>query len=109
MPAFAKLLIGFTAALLTGWLSHGPLGQGEAFVDGLQAQADAVIRDAGLAGVTATFPRDPLSRSATLSGPANDFQREGQGTLPGLNDRISAIPGVSGIAWNDNDCCARRE
>jgi len=109
MPAFAKLLIGFAAALAAGWASHGPLGRGAGFVDLLQAQTDAVIRAAGLPGVTARFPRDPLGRKATLSGPANDFQREGQGTVLGLNGRIRAVSGVSDIAWDDNDCCARRQ
>jgi hypothetical protein len=99
MPAFAKLLIGFAATLLAGWLSHGPLGQGEAFVDSLQVRTDAVIREAGLPGVTARFSRVPLGRKAILSGAANDFQREGQGTLIGLNDRVRAVPGVSDIAW----------
>lgn len=109
MPAFAKLLIGFAAALAAGWVSHGPLGQGEAFIVSLQAQVDAVIRAAGLPGVTARLPRDPLARKVTLAGPANDFQREGQGTLIGLNDRVRAVPGVSDIVWDDTDCCGRRE
>ena len=43
--------------------------------------------------------RAPLRRVAVLSGPANDFQREGQGLFPGINDRIEAIPGISGIEW----------
>ncbi len=103
MPAFVKLLIGLAAALAAGWVSHGPLGRGEAFVDSLQAQADAVVRSAELPGVTVRFARDPLSRKAMLSGPANDFQREGQGTLLGLNDRIRAVPGVSDIAWDDKE------
>ena len=42
-----------------------------------------------------------MRRAALLSGPANDFQREGQGLYPGLNDRVLAIGGVGGIVWAD--------
>ena len=45
--------------------------------------------------------RRPLRRIAVLSGPANDFQREGQGLFPGINDRIEGIPGVAGIEWTN--------
>ena len=101
MPGFAKFLIGLGAALLAGWISHGPLGQGEAYVDSLEARARAEVREAAVAGVAVRFPRDPLRREAQLSGPANDFQREGQGLFPGLNDRIRAVPGVDGVRWDD--------
>ena len=109
MPAYAKFLIGLAAALLAGWISHGPLGQGEAFIAGLEARSEATLRQAELPGVRVRFPRDPLSREAILTGNANDFQREGQGLFPGINDRIREVPGVAGLRWDDNDCCARRE
>lgn len=101
MPGFAKFLIGLGAALLAGWISHGPLGQGEAYIDSLEARAKAEVREAAVADVDVRFPRDPLRREAQLSGPANDFQREGQGLFPGLNDRIRAVPGVDGVRWDD--------
>ena len=109
IPTVGKFLIGLAAALLAGWISHGPLGQGEAFIDRLEAKAKAEISDAAVPGVQVRFPRDPLQRQAILTGPANDFQREGQGLYPGINDRIRSVPGVSGVRWDDNDCCARRE
>jgi hypothetical protein len=101
MAAWHKSLIGLAAALLGGWVVHGPLGQGDAFLDQLQSRADAVLREANVPGVRVRFSRAPLSRQAVLSGPANAFQREGQGLFPGLNDRISAVPGVSGLRWDD--------
>ena len=101
MPGFAKFLIGLGAALLAGWLGHGPLGQGEAFVASLEARSKAEVREAAVPGIEVRFRRDPLHREASLSGPANDFQREGQGLYPGLNDRIRAVPGVSGVRWDD--------
>lgn len=109
MPAAAKFLFGLAAALLAGWIAHGPLGRGEAFVTRLQADSEQVLREAALPGVAVRFPRDPLGREAVLSGTANDFQKEGMGLLPGLNDRIRAVPGVSGVRWDDSDCCTRRE
>ena len=99
MSPIVKFLIGLAAALLAGWIGHGPLGQGAAFVDRLDAQAKAVIKQAELPGVQVRFSRDPLSREAILSGQADEFQREGMGQFPGLNDRIRAIPGVSGLRW----------
>ena len=99
MPAVAKLLIGLAVALAAGWVGHGPLGQGQAFVDRLDAQAKAVIRAAELPQVRVRFDRDPLRREAILSGEADRFQREGMGQFPGLNDRVAAIPGVSGVRW----------
>jgi hypothetical protein len=33
MPKLVKFLIGLAAALAAGWISHGPLGRGEQFID----------------------------------------------------------------------------
>lgn len=101
MPMTAKLLIGFAAALLAGWIAHGPLGRGEQFVDSLQAGAEAKLREAALPEITVAFPREPLARTAILSGPANDLQRNGMGGLPGLNQRVAAVPGVAAVRWAD--------
>lgn len=106
MSAWPKFLIGLSAALLTGWASHGPLGRGEEFIGRLEAQARAVVRAADLPGVQVRLRREPLAREAILSGPADDFQREGLGQFPGLNDRVRAIPGISGIRWEETACCA---
>ena len=102
MPAYAKLLIGVVAALLAGWIAHGPLGQGRAFADRLEAQAKAVVAEAEMAEVAVDVTRAPLARRARLSGPADEFQREGQGQFPGLNDRILSIPGIAALAWADD-------
>ncbi|WP_129794479.1 hypothetical protein [Sphingosinicella sp. CPCC 101087] len=101
MPTFAKILIGAAAALLAGWIAHGPLGQGKAFADRLQARAEAVVVESELPGVSVRIARDPLARQAILSGSANQFQREGQGTFPGLNDRIGGLAGIAGVRWDD--------
>jgi len=106
MPAYAKFLVGLAAALLAGWVSHGPLGQGEAFMSALEARAAAAVREAQVPGVSVRFSRDPMTRQAVLSGAANDFQREGMGLLPGLNDRVRAVSGVSSVRWEETACCA---
>jgi hypothetical protein len=94
-----KFLIGLVAVLVMGWLWHGPLGNGERLILALEAQAKAEVAKSEVPGVEVRLHRDPLSRSAVLSGPANDFQREGMGQFPGLNDRIRAIEGISGLEW----------
>ena len=93
-----KFLVGLAAALLSGWIGHGPLGQGEAFVDGLDAQAKAVVEQWEVP-VQVRFDSDPLRREAILSGHADRFQREGLGNFPGINGRVAMVPGVSGVRW----------
>ncbi len=101
MTTRLKLLIGFSAAMIAGWISHGPAGRGEAFIARLEAQGRAALEAAEVPDVTVRMKRGPLERIAMLSGPANDFQREGQGLYPGINDRIRDIPGVAGIEWTN--------
>jgi hypothetical protein len=103
MPTAVRILIGFAAALLAGWIGHGPVGRGALFLDSLQAQTEAALRDAAVPGVTVSFPRDPLSRTAWLSGPANDLQRNGMGGLQGINQRVAAISGVAAVRWTDEN------
>lgn len=107
MQRGAKFLIGLGAALAAGWIGHGPLGQGEAFVAQLETRAAQVVRRAELTTVQVRFGRDPLSRQAILSGTANDFQREGQGLFPGINDRVRDMAGVSGIRWEGEEAQGR--
>lgn len=99
MPRWAKLSIGLAAALLVGWLYHGPYGGGQRFIDALDARAQLRLRAAELPGVTIRMQRDPLARVAILSGEANDFQKNGMQDFPGINERIETIPGMAGIRW----------
>jgi hypothetical protein len=99
MSPALKFLIGLAAVLLMGWAYHGPLGNGEALVGRLEAQARAAVVASEVPGVDVKLGRGPLSREATLSGPANDYQREGMGEFPGLNDRIRSIDGISNVRW----------
>lgn len=101
MSPVLKFLIGLAAILLMGWISHGPLGNGERLIASLEAQAQQAVDAAAVPGVQVRLSRDPLARVAMLSGPANDFQREGMGQFPGLNDRVRAIEGIERIEWTN--------
>ena len=106
MPRWLKIVTGFAAALAVGWLHHGPLGAGERFIDALEARAKLRLRVTNMPAVDVRMERDPLSRTAVVSGAANDFQREGLGSYPGINDRIRTIPGISRVRWEERTCCA---
>jgi hypothetical protein len=99
MRPWQKFTIGLAAALAAGWLHHGPLGGGARLLDALEAHAQVRIRYTELPGIGVRMERDPMRRDAILSGPANDFQREGMGSYPGLNQRIATIPGIAGVRW----------
>lgn len=102
MSRTVKLLIGLVAALLVAWLQHGPLGAGEALVGRLEDQARSAVATSEVPGVGVEFPRDPLSRTAILAGPANDFQRRGMGEMPGLTGLVESIEGVAKVRWADD-------
>ena len=102
MSRKVKFLIGLAAVMLLGWLYHGPLGNGERLVGQLEGQARAAVAGAEVPGVTVTLPRDPLARTAILSGPANDLQRNGMGSQKGLNGMVAEVEGISGVRWSDD-------
>lgn len=99
MSRVVKFLVGLLAVMLMGWLSHGPLGNGERLLSRLEAQARAQIQASQVPGVEVRMERDPMARVATLSGPANDFQREGMGQFPGINDRVRTVEGIERLEW----------
>lgn len=101
MRPWQKLTIGLAAALAAGWLHHGPLGGGARLLDALQAHAELRLRHAAVPGVRVEMERDPLRRTAILSGPANDFQRDGIRGYPGLTERVATVPGIAGARWAD--------
>ena len=101
MGRAVKIAIGLIAVLLMGWIYLGPAGRGEAYIDGLETQAKAAVTQAELPGIQVRMKRDPLSRVALLSGPANDLQREGLGSQFGINDYVRAVPGIASVHWDD--------
>ncbi|QAY77089.1 hypothetical protein [Sphingosinicella sp. BN140058] len=101
MKAHVKTLIGLLAALVMAWLWHGPGGQGEALIDGLEQSARSAAGEAELPGVSVRMVRDPLSRTAIVSGTANDLQREGLGSQWGVVDYVRNVPGMARARWDD--------
>jgi len=101
MTPTVKIVIGLAATVVMGWVYHAPLGNGEAFVGGLEAQARAKVAAAELPGIAVSAARQPMSRTMILSGPADQFQREGMGEMPGLTGRVEAVEGVAAVRWAD--------
>lgn len=101
MSPAVKFLIGLVAVLVLGWVWHGPLGNGEAFIGQVENQAKAVVAETGVPGIAVHLGHDPLSRAATLAGPADDFQRNGLGSQKGLTELVADVKGVSTVRWAD--------
>jgi hypothetical protein len=108
MPTAVKLLFGLALALLAAWISHGPLGRGEALIDRIESDARAAVARAELPGISVRLDRSPLSRRATLSGPANDLQREGLGSQMGISDYVRDVEGIGTVRWADEPRPDRR-
>lgn len=108
MSTAVKLLIGLALALAAGWISHGPLGRGEAMVDRLELDARAAVARSELPGLSVRLGRDPLDRNVTLSGPTNDLQREGLGSGEGINDFVREVEGIGTLRWANEPALERR-
>jgi hypothetical protein len=101
MTGPVKFLIGLAAALLMGWLWHGPGGQGEKLIGRLDAQVKEAVAVSRLPGASVRLERAPLARKAVLSGAANDLQREGLGSQWGAKDYARAVTGIGTVRWDD--------
>lgn len=101
MSPAVKFLIGLAAVIVLGWVNHSLLGNGAALIADLERQAKEEVAATEVPGVEVRLGGNPLTRLAILSGPADAFQREGQGELRGINDRVRDIEGISGVRWTD--------
>jgi hypothetical protein len=108
MSPTLKATAGLAVALAAGAIAHGPLGAGERLVADLERQARAAAARAELPGITVRIDRDPLARNATLSGPANDLQREGLGSQMGVSDHVRSVEGIGTVRWADEPARERR-
>lgn len=101
MSNLTKIMIGLIAAILVAWINHGPAGNGEAYVDVLEAQARDVVKSTELPDIHVSVQRSPLASVATLSGPADDFQRNGMAGQKGLTQMVGDVPGMDRVRWAD--------
>lgn len=98
----AKFAIGLAAVLLLGWVHEGPLGNGEAYLASVERNARAVVASTNLTNIDVSLARAPQRRVAMLSGPADEFQRNGMGSFKGLTERVDDVPGVAAVDWTDD-------
>ncbi|MEO7178941.1 MAG: hypothetical protein ABIW83_08855 [Allosphingosinicella sp.] len=108
MPRVLKATIGLLLALVAGWVWHAPLGHGQMLIDRLELVAKSQVATAELPGIDVSLSRHPLARAATLSGPANDLQREGLGSQKGVSDYVRDVDGISQVRWADQPGGGRR-
>ncbi len=96
MTDAARIAIGAGAAMLLGWVAHGPLGYGAAFVQDLRERAAIALATGGLPDVSVDFQTHPLSRVATLSGTSASAKRSMASEI------LRTVPGISNARWNDS-------
>ncbi len=108
MPPILKAILGLLLALAAAWIWHAPLGHGERLIDRLQREAEQGVTKTELTDIRVRLVRDPLARTAILSGPANDLQREGLGSQMGVSDYVRAVEGMAGVRWADEPDSGRR-
>ena len=101
MPPVFKATIGLLLALAAAWIWHSPLGHGDRLIDRLQNEAEQGVEKSELPGLKVSVSRDPLARVATLSGSANDLQREGLGSQMGVSDYVRDVEGMADVRWAD--------
>lgn len=108
MRPVLKATIGLFAALAAAWVWHAPLGYGERLIGRLEGEARAAVAKTELPAIEVSLSRDPLARTARLSGPANELQREGLGSGKGLSDHVRDVEGVADVRWADEQGAGRR-
>jgi hypothetical protein len=101
MARILKAILGLLLALGAAWIAHAPLGGGERLVARLEGDARAGVARADVPGISVRLDRNPLGRNATLSGRANDLQREGLGSQLGIADYVREVEGIGAVRWAD--------
>lgn len=93
MSRAAIFSLGIASVLAATWLWHGPMGAGGRFAAKVERAARVQLDHDEMVNVRAEFARMPLTRRLSLSGPADDFQRQE------IKRRMEALPGVSEADW----------
>ena len=92
-----KLLIaaGISIAATAAW--HWPLGAADRFAFSVDATARRALDYYEMTKVSGHLHRNPLSRTLTLTGPADDFQHSELVRL------LSQLPGVRKASWSSDE------
>ena len=89
-----RLALGLAVSFVLAALWHGPLGGADRFQRKVEQDIQQMLVQYEMTQVTAHLHQNPLSRRVMLSGPADDFQRQG------LIDYLDQIPGVESATWS---------
>ena len=92
----AILGAGVAASILLAALWHGPMGGADRFEARVEGNIQRILVYFEMTRVTGHLHRNPLTRRVLLSGPADDFQRQG------LAGYVNQIPGVSDTRWSSD-------
>lgn len=91
----AVLAAGAILTVAFGAIWHGPIGKGQRFAADFDRQARQVLVNYEMEPVSAVVDREPIRRTISLSGPADDFQRFE------LVRIMNEVPGVADVRWAD--------
>lgn len=91
-----RLALGVAVSVILVALWHGPLGGAARFQRKVEHNIQQMLVDYEMTQVTAHLHQHPLSRRVMLSGPADDFQRQG------LIDYLDQIAGVESATWSNH-------
>jgi cell division protein FtsX len=89
-----RLALGVAVSFVLAALWHGPLGGADRFQTKIERDIQQMLVDYEMTKVSAHLHQHPLSRRVMLSGPADDFQRQG------LIEYLDHIPGVESATWS---------
>ena len=90
------LAIGAAASIALAALWHGPLGAADRFTGDVEHTIRQALVYNEIPEVSGHLHRGPLTRRVLLSGPADDFQRQG------LIEYLDQLPGVEDSTWSSS-------
>ncbi len=90
----ARLALGIALSFVLAAVWHGPLGGADRFQRKVERDIQQMLVDYEMTKVSAHLHQRPLSRRVMLSGPADDFQRQG------LIEYLDRIPGIESATWS---------
>ena len=92
-----KLVIPVAISMAAAVAWHWPLGAADSFAASVDSSARRALDYYEMTKIDGHLHRNPLSRTLTLSGPADDFQHSELVRL------LSQLPGVTKATWSANE------